>query len=405
MTAMSRLARVTTGALFAVLLAAVAYLGAQWALGELDEVNVVEVTLGEIGQGVVSGSDVKMRGVIVGEVGEITLDEDLNAVAELVLEPPHRVPERADFAITAKTLLGEKQVDIVFDGSWDDGPFLADGARVDDPERVVELQDVLAELTELFDAIDPDDLAVLVSDGLGAFDGQGPAIARSVDEGARAADTFARSLDDQTAGLHDLSLVAEELGRRGGEFNRMADELVVGLPTLSDNQPGTRRLLDELSRFAPVLDATLTVDRPSIDRMLVEGDSVTRMLFAYRPEVGELVSGLADYTSKWDTGFESEATTGPAARFIAFIDVGLQEVCAAPGLAEILPACDAGEAEGLPSPDGEDGPGLPESESVEVPVGEVEVPPEAVRPQDPDARSREGLPEVMDRAMEPGSGR
>lgn len=405
MTPMSRLARVTTGALFAVLLAAVAYLGAQWALGELDEVNVVEVTLGEIGQGVVSGSDVKMRGVIVGEVGEITLDEDLNAVAELVLEPPHRVPERADFAVTAKTLLGEKQIDIVFDGGWDDGPFLADGARVDDPERVVELQDVLAELTELFDAIDPDDLAVLVTDGLGAFDGQGPAIARSVDEGARAAETFARSLDDQTAGLRDLSLVADELGRRGGEFNRMADELVVGLPTLSDNQPGTRRLLDELSRFAPVLDATLTVDRPSIDRMLVEGDSVTRMLFAYRPEVGELVSGLADYTSKWDTGFESEATTGPAARFIAFIDVGLQEVCAAPGLAEILPACDGGEAEGLSGPDGEDGPGLPDSESAEIPVGEVEVPSEAVRPQDPDARSREGLPEVMDRALEPGSGR
>lgn len=403
MTAMSRPARVTAGALFAVLLATLAYLGAQWALGEFDEVNVVEVTLGEIGQGVVSGSDVKMRGVIVGDVGEITLTDDLRAVAELRLEPPHQVPERAEFAVTGKTLLGEKQVDIVFDGAWDEGPFLADGTHVDDPERVVELQDVLAELTDLFDAIDPDDLAVLVTDGLGAFDGQGPAIARSVDEGARAADTFARSLDDQTAGLRDLSLVAEELGRRGGEFNRMADELVVGLPTLSDNQPGTRRLLNELSRFAPVLDATLTVDRPSIDRLLIEGDSVTRMLFAYRPEVGELVTGLADYTEKWDTGFKSEATTGPAARFIAFIDIGLQEACQAPGLEEILPACGGdGAPQGLSAPEGGT---APAQDSVEVPVGEVEVPPAAVRPHDPDTQSRDGLPAVVERALEPGGGR
>lgn len=404
MTAMSRPARVTAGALFAVLLAALAYLGGQWALGEFDDTNVVEVTLGEVGQGVVPGSDVKMRGVIVGEVGEVTLDDDLNAVAELVLEPPHRVPERAEFAVTGKTLLGEKQVDIVFDGGWEEGPFLADGARVDDPDRVVELQDVLAELNDLFDAVNPDDLGVLVSDGLGAFDDQGPVIARSIEEGARAADTFARSLDDQTAGLRDLSLVAEELGQRGDEFNRMAEELVAGLPTLSDNQPGTRRLLDELSRFAPVLDATLTVDRPSIDRMLVNGDSVTRMLFAYRPEVGELVSGLADYTEKWDTGFESPATTGPAARFIAFIDVGLQEACQAPGLAEILPACGGGAPEGLSAPGGNAG-AAPSGDSVEVPVGEVEVPSAAVRPDDPDPQSRGGLPDVVERALAPGDSR
>lgn len=391
---MSLPARATAGALFTVLLAALAYLGAQWALGEFEDTYTVDVTLGEVGQGVVSGTDVKIRGVVVGEVGELTLDEDLRAAAELELEPPYRVPEDSEFAVTAKTLLGEKQVDVLFDGDWDDGPFLADGARVDDPERVVELQDVLAELAELFDAVDADDLAVLVHDGFGAFDGQGAAIARSVDEGARAARTFARSLQDQTAGLHDLSLVADELGRRGGEFNRMAEELAVGLPTLSDNQPGTRALLDELGRFAPVLDATLTVDRESIDRMLVEGDSVTRMMFAYRPEIGELVAGLADYTEKWDTGFESEGHTGPAARFIAFIDIGLQEMCEAPGLGEIAPACGADAQPGeVSARRGEPG----EPERARVPVGEVPVPEAAVRPDEGDRRG--GLSHVVGRAL------
>lgn len=387
---MSLPARATAGALAAVLLAGVAYLGSQWATGGFDEHHVVDVTLGEVGQGVVAGSDVKIRGVIVGEVRDISLDRDLDAVAELELDQPYRVPRRAEFAVTAKTLLGERQIEIRYDGPWDRGPFLADGAHVDDPARVAEVQDVLAELGGLLDAVDPADLATLVSDGLGAIDGRGPAIARSVEDGAAAADVLSRSLDDQTAALADLSLVAEELGERGAAFNRMGEELIAGLPTISANEAGTQRLLDQLRRAAPVLDTTLRVDRDSIDRLLRSGDSVTRLLFAYRPEVGEVINGLADYTEKWGTGFKSPATTGTAARFIAVVDLGLQQVCQAPALGSLLPACSGGAATAQPSADGGPSGGAPGGasappsaatqaagaggRSVAVPVAQVGVP-------------------------------
>lgn len=393
---MTPLARAVAGALCLVLTGAVAYLGGQWALGEFDAHTTVEVALGELGQGIVVGSDVKIRGVPVGEVADIRLGEDLGAVAELELDPEIAVPERAVYAVTAKTLLGEKQVDIEFDGAWDEGPFLADGALVDDPERVVEFQDVLASLSELLDAVDPDDLAVLVRDGLGAFDGQGEAIARAIDQGARGTGTLARSLDDQTAGLRDLGLVAETLGQQGATFNRTATELIDGLPTISDNQQPGRELLDELSRFSSVLDATLTVDRASLDRLLIEGDSVTRMLFAYRPEVGELVTGLADYGSHFaQEGFTSPGHTGEAARFIAFVDFGLAAACEEEGLAELLPACGGDPTPGAASA------GTSDAGSVEVPVGTVAVPRAVTSPQ-PD-RPRGELDTVIDRAR--GAGR
>lgn len=394
---MTLFARAVAGALSIVLLGAVGYLGAQWALGEFDEKTIVHVTLGDLGQGIVEGSDVKIRGVPVGEIGEIRLDGDLNAVAQLELEPEIAVPERSMYAVTAKTLLGEKQIEIEFDGAWDDGPFLANGALVDDPERVVEFQDVLATLSDLLDAVDTDDLAVLVQDGLGAFDGQGDAIARSIDQGARATDVFARSLDDQVAGLHDLSLVAETLGREGATFNRMATELIDGLPTISDNQQPGRELLDELSRFSSTLNATLTVDRESIDRLMIEGDSVTRMLFAYRPEVGELVTGLVDYTEKLaPEGFTSPGHTGEAARFIAFINVGLAEICEEEGFDELLPACGG---DGSPFRSGANGTSANGGgeESVDVPVGTVPVPPEVTAPQ-PESEP-DGIDSLAGRAL------
>jgi phospholipid/cholesterol/gamma-HCH transport system substrate-binding protein len=349
---MSTTAKSVAGALSLCLLLTFGYLGSQYALGAFDDTYTVNVVLGELGQGIVSGSDVKIRGVLVGSVGEIRLGDDLRAVAELVLEPDVRVPERAVFAATGKTLLGEKQIEITFDGSLEQGPHLADGATVSDPARVVELQDVLGELAELFEAIDTDDLAVVINDGIGAFDGQGPVIARSIDEGRRATDVFSRSLDDQVPAIRDLSLVAEALGPAGGEFNRLGGELLDGLPTITDNQEPLRELLLDLQRFSTVLDATLVVDRPRIDRMIVEGDNVTRMLFAYHPEVGQLLSGIVNYMSKFSGGgYEAPDVTGQAAPFQLMITLFDENVCESlpPELTSELPVC--GEQGRLPVPD------------------------------------------------------
>lgn len=351
--------RATAGAIVLVLLLALTYLGTRAALGAFSPDYRVAVNVGQLGQGIVTGSDVKMRGVLVGEVGEISLNDDLEALVELILEPQYQVPQRATFDVSAKTLLGEKQIDVLFDGPVDEGPFEEQGAMIDSPARVVEFQDVLAELNELFEAIDPEDLAVLIDDGIGAFDGQGEVIAAAVDEGARAVDLSSSLLEDQVPATRDLALVAETLGSEGAAFNRLASETTAGLPTLTDNQVELRGLLDDLVAFADVLDATLTVDRANLDRLIISGDSVTRMLFAYQPEVGELIQGLHSYTFKFPEGFRHPAIDGQAAGFLIFIrEEGLEgtlcDTLPAP-LTQDMPMCaDRPDGAGLlpPPPDG-----------------------------------------------------
>ena len=322
---MSAGARALAGALVTVLVLNLGYLGARYALGTFDASYPINVVLGEIGQNVTAGSDVKVRGVVVGKVGAIKLNKDLQAVAELVMQPQYKIPERSGFAVTGKTLLGEKQVEIIFDGPLSQGPFLAAGDTVQNSDQVVEFQDVLAELNRLFEAIPPGDLAVVVNDGIGAFDDQGTEIARAIDQGSRATDVGVRILDDQIPATRDLSLVAEALSDKGDEFNALAQESLRGLPTLSDNQQGVRDALAALSRFSEVVDVTLEVTRPDFDRLVINGDSVTRMLYAYRPELGETIAGLNNYTAQYrNAGYQDESIQGQAAPFQLIFDFSIQ---------------------------------------------------------------------------------
>ncbi|HVM20067.1 MAG TPA: MlaD family protein, partial [Egibacteraceae bacterium] len=144
----------TAGLLAVVFLSATGYLGTQAAMGYFNTYETFTVAFGETGQGLVTGSDVKVRGVVVGHVGVIELTDDLTAVAEIRIEPGYQIPERSSFLITNKTLLGEKQVEVRFDGSVDEGPHIVAGTHIDDPDRVVEFENVLGTLSDLMEAID-----------------------------------------------------------------------------------------------------------------------------------------------------------------------------------------------------------------------------------------------------------
>jgi len=390
--------RAIAGAIAALLVLAVGYGGARVATGALVDHYTVSVVLGQTGQGVIQGSDVKIRGVRVGEIGRLTLTDDLQAVAELVLDGKQEIPERATFAVTGKTLLGEKQIEIVFDGPVEDGPFLASGSTVADDTRVVEFQDVLAQLNKVFTAINPDDLATVIDEGVGAFDGQGPQIAAAIDQGSRAANVGVRVLDDQVASTRDLSLLIEAIAPTGAEFNRMATEFNAGLPTLADNQARARVLLADLERFSGVLNATFTIDRASIDRMIVQGDSVTRMLFAYSEEVGELMSGLVSYTEKFGPGLQVPGGfTGQAARFqIIADDTFVQSLCTElpDQLTSQLPPCGGTES---PPPSAAAAPPTTVVPAPEPPGIELPLPPELTRPEVP---GRLGVDSVLYNALE-----
>jgi phospholipid/cholesterol/gamma-HCH transport system substrate-binding protein len=345
---LSRPQRVAAGAIGLVLFLALGYTLFQVASGAWREEYMVSVELGELGQNLNTGNDVKIRGVRVGSITDVQITDSLTALVTMTMDPGYRVPEDSTFKVTGKTLLGEKQVEIHFDGPLDQGPYLVAGTVVSDPDRVVEFEDVLATFADLLDEVDPDELAIVVEEFIAAFEGMGPEVARSIDEGARAASAFRGMMDDQIANNRNLSLVAEELGGRGQDFNRLGLAVEQGMPTISENQAQIRGLLDELGAFARVVDATFRGTREEIDRMIVQGDPVLRLFYRYRVAFGDIFpTGLGEYSSAFldGTGYEPESTEadGLAAYFQIFIDETkeLEELCnnMPPELAAGMPGC------------------------------------------------------------------
>jgi phospholipid/cholesterol/gamma-HCH transport system substrate-binding protein len=395
---MSPLARITAGLLVVVSLSALGYGGTRIAMGALDKHEIFTVSLGEVGQGLVTGSDVKVRGVVVGTVGKIELNDSLDAIAEVKLDPQYRIPRRSKFVITNKTLLGEKQIEVRFDGPIDQGPYIAAGELIDDPDQVVEFENVLGTLSDLAEAIDEDDLVTVVDDFLGAFDGQGASIARSIDEGGRAAAVFERSLGDQVANNRDLSLVAQELSDDGQTFNRLGRATVQGLPTLSENQAEVRRLLDQLAAFSKEYDSTFTVNRRDLDRMIIAGDNVIRLLGRYDVELGQVMSGLVSYTEKFAPGFQHPDTTGQAARFTALLKEDIfAELCQIPEpLRSEIPQCSGkgGASTSNRESSGSDAPLPPPPSGQDLPSAE-----DLLEPQ---AETRGGLETLLQRSLTGG---
>lgn len=344
---MTRIHRAVAGAIGACLIAALTTLGVQAGMGAFADTTSVWVTVGEPGQGLVAGSDVKARGVVIGEVGDIRLAEDRRrAVVELVVDEAHEIPERARFRVTSKTLLGEKQVEVAFDGRIDEGPFLADGARVDDPGRVVEVEDLLVSLQPILEHVEPDDLAVVADDLLGGLAGSGDDLARLVDRGAAATGALRRSLDDQEALVAAAPPLTGELAGRAPELNRLSAALVAGLPTVSRHPEGLRRLLTAAGRLGSAGAETVELTRGDLDALIADGASIVRLLGAYRTQVGETVSGLRLYGSKFEPGFTADGVRGQALRLQIMFD---GEDYAAP-ICEALPAEAAEQAPGCGAP-------------------------------------------------------
>ena len=138
--------------------------------------SVVKVTLmaERIGNQLQSDSDVKIRGLIVGEVRSIT-STGKGARIELALQPDQvaGIPVNVSARILPKTLFGERFVDLVIPASPSPKP-IAEGDTIgqDHSSVAIELEQVFDNLLPLLRTVKPEKLAATLNALATALDGQ-----------------------------------------------------------------------------------------------------------------------------------------------------------------------------------------------------------------------------------------
>lgn len=171
---------VIRGVVAVVLLALIsALLYATWRGAFSDDYSVV-ARVDDAGGALVAGSDVKMRGVIVGRVASIDAGDEFVEI-ELSLFGRHDIPGDVQARVLPATVFGTTFVDLVPGQGTDD--VLRAGQVIDQEAgaQTRELQDTLNSTDALLGAINPAELSSTLSSVATVLDGRGDALGQSLE--------------------------------------------------------------------------------------------------------------------------------------------------------------------------------------------------------------------------------
>lgn len=294
-----QLARRLAGTAAGILIISAVVLVFEYRYAPASDSYPVEVVLGDAGSGLVPGSDVKSRGVRIGEVESLAF-EDGEATGVLRLDGDVQLPapDSLTVLVTAKTLLGEKQVEIQFpDERFGDEPFLQAGDTVVAAREPTELNEVLAELEPFLDAIDPEELATII-DAFAEQEGNEAVFAENLELTSELTQFGARTSDQALDNLEDLADIAAALRPTlDGDFDRIRAALPESTRILREQPEEIDTALLALSDFSVQFAELLEVEEDRINQFLVTGDPVGEMLVRNRSEISSLLEGISIYTS------------------------------------------------------------------------------------------------------------
>jgi phospholipid/cholesterol/gamma-HCH transport system substrate-binding protein len=274
------------------------------AYGYFADTYRVSALFPRAGEAMRPGADVKVRGVNVGKVAGIRL-EDRRVRITMDIDDSVRIPTDVTATVKPKTLFGEKFVDLEFtDGSG--GPFLGDGDEIADAGAATEVEEMVAGLTPLFEGIDETELATLLTELTEAAAGQGDDVARSLDSAAAATDVLSETIDEQLRALDSWTAFQEAIRTVGPDLNAIAANSNLSLPEFNRHEADFERVLTTLRPFADDLADLLATYRPDIDTILDRGENVVRVLLAREQDISDTVYGLSRYLLKLGTASSAE---------------------------------------------------------------------------------------------------
>ncbi|GAA4679183.1 hypothetical protein GCM10023197_39320 [Gordonia humi] len=262
------------GTIFAVV--GLVVLGLLWARyeGKFDSTTDVSAELNDVGDGLISGADVRYNGMIVGEVDSVAVigssSDQLRSV-HMLLEPKQAegIPANTTARTVPSNLFGVNSVELIApkDPS-SDRLSTGDVVKADTSEPTIRLQDAQNELRTLLRSVPPEDLGMVLGTIADALDGGGATFSTFVG----VLDTYWKTINAQFPP-----------GAPSGFDN--FDKAIKGLAA------STPELLDTLGRSVkPAL--TIAEKQDELTALLSSGQDVldsTQALFAANGDAGKRV--------------------------------------------------------------------------------------------------------------------
>ena len=255
---------------------------------------------GDCGQGLREGGDVKTRGVLVGRINGIERLDDGDCSVELALFPDkvEQVPRNVAAQIRAKTIFGEKWVELLYPDDPDDES-IASGQVIEETIDPLEIETILNTALPILDAIDPEHLAGALEALAGGFVGHEDAAIRGIESGTEAVRVanentalFKKGVDQLAESGEVLARVDEDLLRAMANLDRLNAFTTGNQSLINENLQKAPALLRELSTLFEAHFTDLT-------RIVDAGATVISIVSAQTGDVDRLLEALPKFNSAW----------------------------------------------------------------------------------------------------------
>lgn len=244
----------------------------------------VTMTTSNVGLQLPTRADVKIRGVIVGEVLEARAGDGQGAELTLGIYPDklEDIPANVTGSIVPKTLFGEKYVSLVVPDSGPSGTIQA-GAVIDRTKVATELEEVLSDIYPLLQTVRPADLNATLSALATALEGRGSQLGENLET----VDSYLKRINPQIpALLEDLKLTAQVSDTYADilpEVAQILDDTVKTTGTIEEKEAALTATLRDIRSFSDTARAFLDANEANLREAGELSTPILRAVARYAP--------------------------------------------------------------------------------------------------------------------------
>lgn len=266
-----------------------------------------EVTLqsSKIGLSLPTRADVKIRGVIVGEVLEVSTAGD-GASLTLGLYPETRetVPANVTASILPKTLFGEKYVALEVPES-PDGP-IRPGAVISQSKVAIELEEVLNDLFPLLRTIQPTQLNFTLTAVANALEGRGEELGQTLETLDSYLGEFNPTVPALLESITKLGQVSATYEAVVPDLARLLRNTVTTAGTLESKERELQELFTNVSGFSATTEEFLAQNEDNLITLADQGRQILPLLAKYAPEYPCFFRAATNIIPREDSAFRNK---------------------------------------------------------------------------------------------------
>ncbi|TJZ57173.1 MCE family protein [Streptomyces piniterrae] len=240
------------------------------------------------------GADVKLRGLIVGEVRDIRADGE-KATLDLALKPERasHIPADVQARLLPKTLFGEKYVDLVVPAHSPQRPIQAGDVITQDRTKAgIELQKLMDDLLPLLRAVQPGKLNATLSAFADALEGRGDEIGTNLARVDRYFHELNPHMPAIQANISKLADVAEIYGDAAPDLLRTLRNTITSSKTLVEKKQAFASALTGTTTFAGTGEKVIDDNSERLIGLSRVSRPTLALLARYSPEYPCLLRGL-----------------------------------------------------------------------------------------------------------------